>query len=333
MATGDGHADSPLIKRILAQPHEHSFFAVARALEKSLPSLAEVGTGSSPADEPLHFAPSTNLSFPSSDLAGLEWSDDRKTKLRLIATFLGLYGVASPLPYYFQQTAAGDGSGSAALRAFLNLFDQRIYAFYYRAWKKQRLAELIDSRSQLRARVFIGSLAGLVEAREDQSSPADLRLLASGGLFSILVKSARGLESVLREFFRVRIVVREHAALWRDNPEPARLGDKLKKLGRSIAIGSRICDRAGSFLVQIGPLLVDEARRFLPGSIEHSDLRRVVAQYAPDYLSYEVHLRVQSAGAPAVKLGDEVAPLGWLSWLGAPARETEEVFVGEYDAA
>ncbi len=327
MATGSRNSDSPLIRALLARPQEFRFFTVVQALERQLPSAAEVGTGGSPAEEPVRFSPSVRLSFPGSDLVSAKWADDKHGQMHVVAAFLGLYGVASPLPDYFQQTAASETPQAEALRAFLNIFDQRIYAFYYRAWKKHRLAESYDSRSQDRVHSLISGLSGLA-----QHERRGHKLFASAGIIGSVVRSASGLESVLEEYFRVPVKVTERVAMWRENPAPARLGNPAQRLGRSVAIGSNICDRAGSFRVAFGPLPIDDARTFLPGQVDHNEIIDVVGRYAPDFLTYEVHLKVLAEDAPAVKLGDTMAPLGWLSWLGRPANSVEDVSVGQFDA-
>src|SRR4030095_8130626 len=96
------------------------------------------GPSAEPGDGPrAAIRPHDGLSFPAADVHSLEVSVDERD-VRLLVTFLGLYGVDSALPAYFG-TAAGEEE-SRALRAFLDIFGHRLYVLLYESWKKYRVA-------------------------------------------------------------------------------------------------------------------------------------------------------------------------------------------------
>jgi len=288
-----------------------------------------VGTGASPAEEPIRLVPSTALSFPASDLLAAQWTDEKRAQLRLTVAFLGLYGVGSPLPSYFQELAAGEAASAATLRDFLHIFDQRFYAFFYRAWRKFHLPTSFESekRGNLESILFCLAGFGTREVMFRYTSPR--RLLASAGLLGSAVRSARGLEQVLREYFRLPVRVNERVENWRSNPAPAQLkSGNAQRLGRAIAIGFQMKDAASCFRLTLGPLSVEQARNFLPGADSHGTLREIVRLYAPAYLDFEIHLTLRAREAPPVVLGAVTSPLGWLCWLGQPALTLSEISLG-----
>lgn len=69
--------------------------------------------------------PAASLSFPASDSLQVEKHLDQIT---IIVNFLGLYGVDSPLPQYFNYEALKEDA--ASLRSFLDIFNHRFYVLY-----------------------------------------------------------------------------------------------------------------------------------------------------------------------------------------------------------
>ncbi len=328
MATRNRNPSAPLVIEFLARPQDFDFFAAVQFLERLCPDKAEVGCGATPGSEAVRISTSAALAFPSSDIANAVWSPN-SGQYHLTATFLGLYGVSSPLPSYLFQIAAGDSEGAASLRDFLNIFGQRLYALYYRAWKKNRLPDGRE-RSPDRAAEFLSAVAGLAGSTQ----PAGLsgrRILASAGLFASAVRSARGLERVLQHYFRIPVQTVERVAHWRPNPSPLHLGDLTNKLGRSAALGSSVRDVAGTFRAALGPLHINDAHEFLPGAASHIALTELVRRWVTDFLTCEYQIGVYGAEAPAVVLGKADAPLGHLSWLGKPETDVCTVSFGRFE--
>lgn len=301
-----------------------------RTAEKALSDKADVGTGASPAEESVRFTPSTALSFPASDILAIQWTDKERSQLHLVLSFLGLYGVSSPLPSYFHEMAASESLSAKTFRAFLNLFNQRLYAFFYRAWRKFQIPVSFESLERGKFEQILFCLAGLGTRGSHLRYASPTRLLASAGLLGGAVRSARGLEQVLSEYFRVPVHVTERVASWRTNPAAARLGQSGVHLGRSLAIGFQIKDAASCFRVTLGPLTLEQARQFLRGNDSHRALREIVRLYAPDFLDFEIHLTLRLGEAPPVVLGAVTSPLGWLCWLGQPVPTRLDIPLGRF---
>ena len=132
--------------RLFSEGHRFSFFQAVRLAEHLFPAAPPVGETTRFADERLRLRPSRGQVFPAADVRRVEYLEagsDRLTKaahVRLTATFLGLYGVDAPLPSTLTEPAAfaGENGAPSALRHFLDVFNHRFYAFFYRSWKKHR---------------------------------------------------------------------------------------------------------------------------------------------------------------------------------------------------
>ena len=135
-----------LYARLFRQGYRFSFFQAVRLAEQLFPHAAPLGETSDVAAERLRLRPSRAQVFPAADLRRVERvgaGDDALTAqahVRITATFLGLYGVDAPLPTAYTEPMAlvGEDGKPSALRHFLDLFSHRLYAFFYRSWKKHR---------------------------------------------------------------------------------------------------------------------------------------------------------------------------------------------------
>ncbi len=76
-----------------------NFYRFCQLLEKSRPGAPALGSTLNPADDPVRFRPHPGMGFPVSELKAVEYDEahpDAPPTLR--TTFMGLYGVDSPLP-------------------------------------------------------------------------------------------------------------------------------------------------------------------------------------------------------------------------------------------
>lgn len=64
----------------------------------------------------------------------MEWRDPQPPTIR--TTFLGLYGVDSPLPTSYIDDIAQRREGHEAIEGFLDIFNHRMMTQFYRIWRK-----------------------------------------------------------------------------------------------------------------------------------------------------------------------------------------------------
>jgi type VI secretion system protein ImpH len=96
-----------------------------------------MGSTSHPADDPVRFAPHPGMGFPASELKAVEYDEDDSGKPPVIrTTFMGMYGVDSPLPTAYLDDITQRREGHDALQGFLDIFSHRILTQFYRIWRK-----------------------------------------------------------------------------------------------------------------------------------------------------------------------------------------------------
>ena len=90
---------SRLTPRLEADLPRINFYRFCQLLEKRRPGQPLMGGTSHPADDPVRFYPHPGMGFPASELKAVEYDEADDSRPPVIrTTFMGLYGVDSPLP-------------------------------------------------------------------------------------------------------------------------------------------------------------------------------------------------------------------------------------------
>ncbi|VFT70934.1 type VI secretion protein [Escherichia coli] len=113
-----------------------NFYRFCQLLEQSQ-QKAPLGSTDNPAADAVRFRPHPGMGFPVSELKNVErdaGNPDAPPTVR--TTFLGLYGVDSPLPTAYLDYITQRHDGHDAVMAFLDIFNHRFITQYYRIWRK-----------------------------------------------------------------------------------------------------------------------------------------------------------------------------------------------------
>lgn len=312
---------APLGEQLVERGHEFSFFQAMRLLRL----LSGEGT------ETVRVRPELTLTFPPADVAGIEKREDG---YRVTATFLGLYGPASPLPTFYTEELLDERAADAATgRDFLDIVNQRLFALWYDAVAKYRLFHRVaeEAREVYLERLFCLVGLGGEPLRRELSEPR--ALLRHVGILSQYPRSAMGLATLLGDLLGVPVQVIQ--CLQRRVPVPPdqrlRLGATGCSLGTDTVVGDELTDRTGKFRLQLGPLDRPTFAAFLPGTPGRCRLDALVGYYLAEPLAWDLELQLIPGAAPATTIGGAGGSrLGWDSWL-APGRspcDTAVVFPG-----
>ena len=316
-------ARQELLRQLTDAPHKFGFFQAVRLLENAHPGLPRIGTSLRLRDDPIRFAQSPSLSFAPSALARFK-AGEGDAPPTLHQRFFGLFGANGPLPLHMTEYArerARRMPSDRALVRFLDMFHHRLLSLLYRAWAEASPAVSMDRPDDDPFSRWVGSVAGYGQPTLlGRDSVPDGARLAASGILGRAVHGAEGLERILNDFFRVPVRVHQWQPHWMRLPEDAlsRIGlrNAPVALGQSAVIGAKVWDCQTRFRVEIGPLTLEQYKRFLPGGESMRRLRDWVLNYIGYELSCEMHLVLEKDEVPAVKLGAAGA-LGWTSWLGA----------------
>jgi type VI secretion system protein ImpH len=304
-------------RRLLEEGHRFQFVQAVRLLDLAFPEKEKpIGTPRGDRRR-IRLRPSPALVFPAADVSGVHLGPEA---VHVVQTFLGLYGLCSPLPPPFSEDVAEEGRDTTAHRDFLDLFNHRLLAFFYRAWKKYRPGlRMGDAAGPHRRMLCLAGVGARPPSSDPPSAPAPGQLAAQAALFGAQTPNAEGLEALVEsQLSDVQVDVIENVPRWIPSPTQYGLGDDGLQLGNGGILGRHVYDRTGKFRLRLGPLTLDQYLALLPGGSAAARVDRLVRLYVPEALTYDVELRVPSAALPPTRLGAAGSQLGRTTHLGTP---------------
>ena len=319
MAGQAGQPPADLTADLLERGHAYSFLQVLRLL-RLLGHTAEVPADGAEAAPLLNIRPENSLAFPAADVASVEKTGGDEAGFRVTATFLGLYGHASPLPtFYTEDLLEDETADEPAAREFLDIFNHRLFALYFRCSLKYRLFFRVCEERSAEDLERLYCLLGLGEPELRQGIPDAQSLLRYVGILTQHPHSAWGLETMLRDAFpgvpvRVLQCVRRRVRIPDD--QRMRLGRAGCRLGVDSVLGAEVEDRSGKIRLRVGPVGLAAFHRLLPGSGEHGRLALLTRLYLQDPLDRDVELVLADGKARTTRLGDAaMSRLGLDTWV------------------
>ena len=338
MASAHRTSNSSLIGRLAAEPWKYRFFQAVRLLERRKArqahgqwpnGTAAVGEEADPRQRIVRFRAATRLSFPACEIDTVV--EESSEPAAMTVTFLGLSGPSSVLPLHYGVTVWRQlRNRNSALRDFFDLFNDRLVAFFYRAWAKYRVPISVERNAgdgqdgatqTLRALIGFGTdhLLGRTEIPEHS-------LLHYSGLLSHFPRNAAGLAALLSDYFRLPIRVEPFDGRWLSLPREERTrisGDDLgagcfARLSVDAAIGDSYWDAQSSFTIEIGPVNYTAFSTFMPNGSELRRLADLARLYVNPDLGFRVELCLMRNEVPRIELGRNIAVeplLGWNTWL------------------
>ena len=308
-------------------PEGFDFYRAVRLLECAHPEKPRVGTDNRANTEPVRFGQAPSLSFAPSTVAGYEPPADGKPP-KLLVNFMGLLGPNGPMPLHMTAYVWDRlrNHRDPTLLRFLDLFNHRMIALFYRAWAHNQQALGLDRGGRDKFATYVGSFIGIgVESLMRRDAVGDVAKLHYAGRLLGQTKNAEGLVAILSDYFRVPVDLEQFVGQWVKVPEESlcRLGESPETgtLGSTAIVGSRVWDVQQKFRLRFGPLSYADYERMLPGG---SSLKRLVAwvrSYVGDEFDWDVQLVLKKAEVPALKLG-QGGRLGWSTWLhAAPPKQ------------
>lgn len=322
------------LNRLLLEegPHLNFFQAVRLAEAARRGRGGRIGSGDELSSEPVRFETDNSIAFPASDIASVEEGSSAQAEgpLRMALTFMGFYGVSSPLPSYFSDPITLHKAEYLSLKKFLDIFAHRFYSLFYRAWEKHRHPMRFSARGD----GYTAALLALVGQWPGKALPgpsgasamprADLRRLPYGRYLGHRVRSAKALAQLLQGYFDFpRVRVEEFVLAWVPIPRKTALGAPSCRLGTHTLLGEKMPDRLSRFEVVIGPLprtLFDRFREDGPDSLT-ARVKALVDDFLLDPLDYRLRIVLATGEEAAPGLGRAEGRLGQGAWLGVRPRE------------
>lgn len=334
VAGTDTHGQQALLKQMGDVPCNFDLFAALRLIECTFHDMPRIGEAKRPCDEPIRIGQEVSMSFAPADIAAIEPASSFHPP-RLLQRVLGLFGPNGALPLHLTDFAHERGmhEGDKTFARFADIFHHRMLSLFYRAWAKSQPMVSLDRPDQDRFGSYVAALCGLgMPMLRNRDSVDDFFKLAHAGIIGRHVKCAEGLQILLSEYFGVPVCIVQWVGHWLHihESERTRLGrcQGFSLLGENAVAGERIWDCQTRFRIVLGPLILEDYRRFLPDGESHARLADMVRLYTGAELDWEVQLILQQKQVPPLRLGIQNC-LGWTTWIGEQIenRDADELIL------
>jgi len=309
--------------------YRFSFFKAVDLLECMFPHKKAVGQTLVPEEEVVRFSVTPGLTFPPSDISGLEHGDDEKP-VDMAVTFMGFIGPNGVLPHVYNELAVErNRNKDFSLTAFLDLFHHRLISLFYIAWKKHRFPENYLPGAGDRLSRYLLSLCGLgTNGLSGGIGLPEESLAFYSGLISRHVPSAVAIEATVSYLSGTTVVVDQFIdqMIPLSREDQTSIGSANSQLGMDTICGSYVWDSQAKFRVNLGPMGYDEFLRFLPSGDMLGPIFSLVKYMVGMEYEFETRIHLKREEVPPCVLGKkDVQPrLGWSTWIKSPGFVHEE---------
>lgn len=295
-----------------------NFYRFCQLLEQSQPAPFLLGENHSPRDEPVRFRPHPGMGFPVGELKSLSLAepDNPAAACTVRTTFMGLYGVMSPLPTTYIDYIAQREEGSEPLAEFLDIFNHRLITQFYRIWRKYSYPATFESGGADRTSRYLLGLVGLgIDGCDTYIGVPASRFLALLGCMRLPTRTAEGIAALVRLVGpKTAVKVIPHDK--RNIPLASAIRISAKHpvcLSNRPVLGSKATDVNSQVLIRLTTTDVAEAEGWLPHGQLYSDLQALLHVYLGARLLARLELevprnllpdaRLQAVDEGAVRLG------------------------------
>jgi type VI secretion system protein ImpH len=336
MAAESRAETASVAERLFEDPTRFRFFQAVRLLRRLRRDAPSPGESEDPRREAVRLRSDVGMAFPASDVAEIERAPSDEAPPRLTVSF---FGVASPASYgslpaaYTQFVREEARQRNLATRDFLDLFNHRLIALFYRAWEKHHFPVGYEIAKRPGDALFertLFSLFGLgAPALRGRLPFLDLALLPWASALARRRVPVETLENMLENVFDVPVRVEQFVPRWHElePDELTPLGRGRGRLGRDAVIGRTLCVTDSHFRVIMGPLDRASYLRLVPTGDAFSRVRELVRMAVGDELDFDLRLVLRAREVPQLRLGargeSEAPRLGWLTWIGTKPRDRD----------
>lgn len=256
----------------------------------------------------LNFMPHTAITFPGSDVHHIE--KDKQNNITLMVRFMGLMGVDSPLPSYFNMLTLNDSESAERWRHYLGILTSHQYRLFYQAWRHNQL-NLNAYQTESSYRRYLSALSGGLFSHADKLAFSQIGHLMRGKI------SLSDLMVTLRHFLPQTDI---HIADFQPHiyrvKHKATLGKERYRLGDNALLGYQMINETSNILITIKPHSTNTFIDFLPNAQLIQRIQGFLQQALPVYLNYRIHIRI-STPRKLLNLTKSVQLyLGWTTFLG-----------------
>lgn len=322
--------DQQLEQALVANGSAFSFFQAYRLLRQIVARRGE---------DPRHairVRPQLDMGRAQSSVVGIRRlepedvaEEGSQARYEIETSFLGLYGTSSPLPnFYTEDLIFAEQEDHTGARAFLDLFQQRIYDLYLGAMEQYRPLYDMTESTESRFKGVLWSMVGLrAPALREQLPDSDL-FLRYLGLFARPQRSASGLQVMLEDFTgcsaRVDQCVERQVRI--PNRLRLSLGENSHCLGETSVLGCLAREFSGRIHLVLGPMSHERFSSLMNVGENWPLLVSLISYYLKAPVECDLTLLLRPTHARPIELGNAAwGQLGQNTWLyGAHENGDEE---------
>ena len=267
----------------------------------------------------LNIRPELSLDFPDADISGIEESD-KNSGFNVTTTFMGLYGVSSPLPTFITEDLLDEEwDEQSCQRGFLDIFHHQLYPLLYQAWYKYRFSHnAVEAKNEAYWQIIF-SLFGIGSEEFLESVDNPYVLMRYAGILMQQPKSPAGLETILQDYLgntSIKIIpcVRRTVSITED--QQLHIGKQANTLGKDTMLGGEIDDLSGKFTIAIGPMDETTFHTYFSNQETINFIKQLSHFYLSLPLDIDVKLIIEKNSAKSPMLGGaQWSSLGETTWL------------------
>lgn len=356
MATTRRRKSLAVTAQLTSEAWRFDFFQAVRLLERST-ALRRLATRAlhlaTPAvtvpGESVRFSSRPLLSFAAADIDRIAATDAEDQPWHMMVNFMGLTGSQGVMPYYLSELVLRElRNKNPVLKDFLDLFNHRMVALYYRAWHKYQLPANFEHARQQghhgphRNDLFTDallSLTGLGSKELTHRLPIpDDAIAGFAGLLSRPVCTADGLRGMIRQYFGIKTDIRQFQGQWQSLPTdvqtrlpgPEAPQGLNNRLGHNTLLGASSFQVQNKFTVAVDALTYEQFMELAPGSRQLEALKAFINFSVGSELDFDLEVTLSDREVPAAQLADrpDYQPLlGWNTHLSHPTTVERKTLI------
>jgi len=241
------------------------------------------------------------MGFPASEIKSFEAADYPDHPPTVRVTFMGLYGVESPLPTRYIDDITQRREGYEATANFLDIFNHRLIAQYYRIWRKYSYPATFEEGCKDKTSQYLLGLAGLgIDGCTDSIATPASRFLALLPVMLLPGRTAEGMASLVR-----LLAPGTQAKIWHHDKRRVPLKKPLTmsvrqpvSLTNRPVMGNYATDVNSQVLMRMVTADPAEVQGWLPGGELHTDLMALLHVYLGSRLDVRLQLCVDRSLLP-----------------------------------
>ncbi|MCF7918862.1 MAG: type VI secretion system baseplate subunit TssG [Candidatus Cloacimonetes bacterium] len=240
----------------------------------------------------IRIRPEASFRFPRQDISSIKYNS-KKDRYEIEVTFLGLYGVSSPLPAHYTtdllEEYGDEIEENCIVRDFLDLLNEVIYKKYYLIDHKKYLGLRYWADKSNKIKNVFKSLSGdFSESSDEESLKLDLL-----EYYAQKTRSKYNLERMLTTLLnKEEISVHENMeTIYKiSNTELNRLGRENNVAGNNIYLGSKKRINSSKIAIEIIISNLEEMREYFSNKKELIEME--LNTYLGDIIEFEIFLLV-----------------------------------------